>query len=127
MSAQSWPVAGRLNSGVRALGLSIYGCAGSRCCNSLAQARRSTFPRRTFDPVSSKGKPLAGGLPKGGLFPSCLWASHTRLSVGAQFREGARQFRRRRPNYSFKPNLSRYAGQVGLTQVLGAYGEDDAR
>src|SRR5690606_28232765 len=67
---------------VRALGLSIHGCAGSRCCNSLAQARRSTFPRRTFVPVSSKGKPLAGGLPRGGLFPSCLWASHTRLSVG---------------------------------------------
>ncbi len=32
---------------------------------------------------------------------------------------GVRQFCRRRPNYSFKPNLSRYAGQVGLTQALG--------
>src|SRR5690606_6999123 len=113
--------ASRLNSGVRALAEASHG----RC----VVAATLPFSR----------KPVAPGRRAAASFPSVPGASrwlaafhgaaHCRVVVGQALRgnrlaysscNGLWQFCRRRPNYSFKPNLSRYAGQVGLTQALGA-------
>ena len=112
--------AARLNSGVRALAETShdrYVVAATLPCSRkpVAPGRRATasFPRT---PGASRWLAAFHG------------AAHCRVVSGQALRgnrlaysscNGLWPFCRRRPNYSFKPNLSRCAGQVGLTQALG--------